>query len=348
MRGETNAWRKPEQAQSRLYFFHPFFFCDQMFEGNALHVDGTAISLDDALHENCFVSHAHSDHTAAFGKRRKIMASDETFIIMGRAPESLSFPSVKLTPAGHMLGARQLIAETDGGKFVYTGDFALHDSYTSPAAKIEQCDTLMIDTTYALPHLNLPPRAAVLEKMRKFVSGNDRSIIVFGAYIRGKTQELVRFLNIECGVAPVVSRPAAEICARYEKCGLALDYITAGSDEAEEQMHSPFIAIMPSSMVNFDFGSKLASAFGHEVKTAVATGWAAISRFPVDSAFPLSDHADFRQTMRYVYESGAKKVICANASEEEAASYFCKLGIAAVPKHDSGREVQTTLAKAVE
>ena len=96
-----------------------------MFEDNALHVDGTAISLDDALHEHCFVSHAHSDHTAAFGKRRKIMASDETFIIMGKEPESLSFPSVKLTPAGHMLGARQLIAEADGEKFVcLAGNFS--------------------------------------------------------------------------------------------------------------------------------------------------------------------------------------------------------------------------------
>ena len=319
-----------------------------MFEDNALHVDGTAISLDDALHEHCFVSHAHSDHTAAFGKRRKILASDETFIIMGKEPESLSFPSVKLTPAGHMLGARQLVAEGDGEKFVYTGDFALHDSYTSPAAKIEQCDTLMIDTTYALPHLNLPSRGSVIEKMRKFVSENDRSIIVFGAYVRGKTQELVRFLNVECGIAPVVSQPAAKICSYYEKCGLALDYVSAGTEEAEEQMRAPFVAIMPSNMVNFGFGSKLSEAFGHDVKTAVATGWAAISRFPVDAAFPLSDHADFKQTMRYVYESGAKKVICANASEEEAAAYFCKLGIAAVPKHDPKREVQTTLAKAVE
>lgn len=319
-----------------------------MFEKNALHVDGTAISLDDAQHEHCFVSHAHTDHSSAFSKRCKILASDETFIIMGKEPSPVPFPGIRLSSAGHMLGARQLSAELDGGKFTYTGDFSLHDSYTSQKAKIEQCNTLMIDTTYCLPHLNLPNRWQVIDRMRKFVSENDRSIIVFGAYLRGKTQELVRFLNIECGVAPVVSQPAAEICSRYEKCGLKLDYIAAGSDEAEETMRAPFVSIMPSHMVNFNFGSKLSGAFGHEVKTAVATGWAAVSRFPVDEAFPLSDHADFKGTMRYIYESGAKKVICANSSEEEAAAYLCKLGIAAVPKHDSGREVQTTLAKAVE
>jgi len=307
--------------------------------------DETTFALDHAKGDPCFVSHAHTDHSSAFSKDRKILASDETFVIMDRAPSSVSHASIRLSPSGHMLGARQLIAETDGGKLVYTGDFALHDSYTAPAAKIEQCDTLVIDSTYALPHLRLPNRGKVLDSMRKFVSTNDRSIVVFGAYVRGKTQELVRFLNVECGVAPVVSSPAAKICAAYEKCGVKLDYMATGTSEADEAMRSPFVAIMPSGMVDFNFGSRLSEAFGHEVKTAVATGWAATSRFPVDEAFALSDHADFKDTMRYVYESGAKKVVCANSSEEEAAAYFQKLGIDAAPAHSQEKEVQTTLAR---
>jgi Cft2 family RNA processing exonuclease len=180
--------------------------------------------------------------------------------------------------------------------------------------------------------------------MRKFVRQNESSIIVFGAYVRGKTQELIRFLNIECGIAPIVSAKAAKVCSYYEKCGVSLDYIEVGSSEAEEQMRSSFVAIMPQSMVNFSFGAQLSSAFGHDVKTAVATGWAAISRFPVDAAFPFSDHADFKQTMQYIYQSGAKKVICANANEEEAAAYLRRLGINATTKKGCGKEVQATLA----
>lgn len=315
-----------------------------MFSSNALHLDGASLALDDASCELCFVSHAHSDHTAAFSRKRKIIASDETFALMGNQPERHSLPSVKLHPAGHMLGARQLSAETDGAKFVYTGDFALHDSYTASAATILQCDTLMIDTTYCLPHLRLPNRRQTMDSIRKFVQQNESSIVVFGAYVRGKTQELVRLLNAECGIAPVVSAPAAEICSRYEKCGLKLDYLAAGTAQADEAMHSPFVAIMPPSMVDFGFGAKLSEAFGRPVKTAVATGWAAFSRFPVDAAFPLSDHADFKDTMRYIYGSGAKKVICANSSEEEAASYLRRLGIDATAKSSSGA-VQATLAQ---
>jgi putative mRNA 3-end processing factor len=318
-----------------------------MFQKNALHVGGLAIALDDASSELCFVSHAHSDHTAAFTKKRRIIASDETFAIMGTEPQRHDLPHcLKLSPAGHMLGARQLSAETDGGKFAYTGDFALHDSYTCRAGEIIACDTLMIDSTYALPHLRLPSRYQTIDKMRKFVLQNQRSIVVFGAYVKGKTQELVRFLNIECGLAPIVSAPAARVCAQYEKCGVKLDYIAAGSQEAEEQMHSPFVAVMPAGMVGFDFGSKLSEAFGREVKTAVATGWAQVTRFPVDASFALSDHADFRDTMRYIYESGAKKVICANASEEEAAEHLRSLGIDAVAKGRVGKkERQSTLAQ---
>lgn len=317
-----------------------------MYSSGGLSVGGIKIALDDACHEVCFVSHAHSDHTEAFRKKgRTIIASEETFALMGREPQPHPAASVSLHPAGHMLGARQLSAEAEAGKFVYTGDFALHDSFTAKSARVLPCDTLMIDTTYCLPHLRFPRREKVLSDMQKFVKQNERSIIVFGAYTRGKSQELCRFLNIECGIAPVVNAQAAAFCSIYEKCGVKLDYVAAGTEEAEEEMRSSFVAIMPSSTVNFQFGAALADAYGKEVKTAVATGWAAVSKFPVDAAFPLSDHADFKDTMRYIYESGAKRIICANSGEEASAAYLRSLGIDAIAKEDAGRGVQTTLAR---
>ena len=315
-----------------------------MLESGCLEVDGTRIALDDASSEICFVSHAHSDHTEAFGKKRSIIASDETFLLMGCEPKSHPAASISLHPAGHMLGARQLRAQTPEGTFVYTGDFALHASYTAPAAEILQCDTLMIDSTYCLPHMRFPPREKVLSDMRVFVRENGQDIIVFGAYVRGKSQELVAFLNEECGIAPVVNGRAAEFCEAYARCGVELDYVAAGSPEAEEEMRHPFVAIMPPRAVNFGFGALLSEAFGHGVKTAVATGWAALCRFPVDAAFPLSDHADFRDTMRYIYESGAKRVICANSGTEQAANYLRSISIDAVEK-GAAPQAQKTLAQ---
>ncbi|VVC02226.1 Uncharacterised protein [uncultured archaeon] len=316
-----------------------------MLTSKGLRVNGATIALDDAGSEICFVSHAHSDHTAAFSKKREIIASEETFHIMGREPQAHGIAGVKLHPAGHMLGARQIFAETNGGSFAYTGDFALHDSYTAEGAKILQCDTLMIDSTYCNPQMVLPKRNDVLREMERFVASNHGSIIVFGAYQTGKTQELVKFLNKECKVAPVVAGHAAKVCAAYEKCGVRLDYLQGGSREADEEMRSSFVAIMPPSMVNFSFGAKLSEALGREVKTAVATGWAKCTRFPTDTAFALSDHADFRETLQYIQGSGARRVICANSNSNSAARHLRRLGIVAATKEEAaGEAVQTRLA----
>ncbi len=315
------------------------------FKSGTLSAGGLSLSLDNAAGELCFVSHAHSDHTSAFGKGKPIIASDETFAIAGQRAQKAELPEgMSLHHAGHMFGARQLLAQFDGGTFAYTGDFSLHDSYTARAAEILKCDTLMIDSTYCLPQMRFPKRYEVLSKMEKFVKANSSAILMFGAYSTGKAQEIVSFLNRECGVAPVVGPRAARVCAAYEKCGVRLDYLAAGSEEAEEASRHAHSAILPPPEVNFAAGARLAAERGRHVKTAVATGWAASSRFPVDEAFALSDHADFADTMRYIYESEAKAVICANSNSASAAHYLRSIGINAVEKGEPNPGVQTKLA----
>lgn len=317
-----------------------------MLKNGKLSVDGISIALDDDSAEHCFVSHAHSDHTAAFSKPRTILASEETFAIMGKEPHPFPRAGVKLSHAGHMLGARQISADCESGKFTYTGDFSLTDSYTCRAAEILPCDTLMIDSTYCQPHMRMPGRWEVLSAMEKFVKAQSasNSITVFGAYTTGKTQELVCFLNRECGIAPIVNERAAKICSRYGKCGVRMDYLEAGSEEAEAAMRSTFVAIMPPHQVNFAFGAKLSEAHAKPVKTAMATGWAALHRFPTDVSFALSDHADFRDTMRYIHGSGAKAVICANSGADAAAHYLKRAGINAMTKEEAEEGFQTVLA----
>lgn len=315
-----------------------------MFSSGTLRAGGIEIALDDDSAEHCFVSHAHSDHTSAFFKARKIIASEETFTLMGKRHAPPPTGAVRLHHAGHMLGARQISAETGAGKFAYTGDFSLEDSYTAKKAEIIGCDTLMVDSTYCQPRLCFPSRFEVFESMAKFMRQNAEGIVVFGAYSTGKAQELCCFLNRECGIAPVLSGKAAEVSERYQKCGVRMDFLKAGTPEAEEAMKGAFTAILPPQQVDFSFGAKLSEAHSRSVKTAVATGWAALSRFPVDAAFPLSDHADFRATMAYIEGSGAKTVICANSGASPAASYLKRSGINAITKDEMSEGYQTVLA----
>src|SRR5262245_34094853 len=113
-----------------------------------------------------FVSHAHGDHVA-FESGATIIASVETaalvrarFQIATSHPLSFGEPLawrapigptvLTLEPAGHVLGAAQLIADTPAGRFVYTGDYQSGAGLThAPGAPI-QCDVLVIEATFGL------------------------------------------------------------------------------------------------------------------------------------------------------------------------------------------------------
>src|SRR3954453_11609450 len=86
----------------------------------------------------CFVSHAHSDHIAVHGHAYSTPeTAAQAEMRVGRQPvTTLAYGvehrhgpdlSLRLLPAGHVLGSAMLYAENDAGSFLYTGDFKLRE-----------------------------------------------------------------------------------------------------------------------------------------------------------------------------------------------------------------------------
>jgi glyoxylase-like metal-dependent hydrolase (beta-lactamase superfamily II) len=73
-----------------------------------LRLNGLSLSLDHGQLSDCYISHAHSDHSsAARRKGRRLLASEETLALLGReGSERVRSDSVelRLTGAGHILG----------------------------------------------------------------------------------------------------------------------------------------------------------------------------------------------------------------------------------------------------
>ena len=72
--------------------------------------------------------------------------------------------------------------------------------------------------------------------------------------------------------------------------------------------------------------------------TAELTGWAhdgpmAVRRYGADMAFPISDHADFPQLVRYAKATGATEVLTLHGFADELASALRKEGIVARAIH---------------
>ncbi len=265
------------------------------------------IALDHGSGDISFVSHAHSDHLNGVKAKERLIASEET-IALGNLPGKNETPKgVKMLDAGHILGSRQLCVEADGKKIIYTGDMRTRPSMLFKGAEVEECDKLIIESTYGDPQYKFPDCEEVYSKIGKWVNANSQSNLLIGGYALGKSQELIKILN-SFGVAPVVDRNIERFNSVYEKFGVKLDRAVVGTPEAEEAMGRPFVGIVEMKRAKRYFAHRLSEAFNRKTLVAVATGWALNYRFDTDAAFVLSDHADFEDLLGYVRGTNAKEI----------------------------------------
>jgi Cft2 family RNA processing exonuclease len=306
-----------------------------------LHENSSAAAGIDA----CYVSHAHSDHTAGVKSGKPLLASKETLALCKKSAEvGITHEKISLSPAGHMLGATQLLAQCDGYSLAYTGDFSMEGGLTYKGCKPLQCEVLVTETTYCDPQRSLPTKEEVFTNMERWLDENiESNAIILGGYSTGKAEELVKFLNKYCSITPIVSKSVDSVCKIYNSLGCDLKYVPAGTPEAAEMMSEPFVAVMPFHQVNRRMAAEIGEANNMNVLCALATGWAGVHDYNADAVFPLSDHADFDDIVRYAQESGAKTVLCALGENEKAAAHLRKVGINAMPA-EKGVMLQQTLA----
>ena len=274
------------------------------------------------------ISHAHSDHVK--GHNSSVVLTQPTsdlFFCSGekrhlKYHEEMEFGgmTISLLNANHILGSSQFKIE-NGKTIVYTGDFRLQKSPLFGECEVPKCDSLIIESTYGMPHFKFPTMEQVSSDIEKWVKQNKASNIVFGAYALGKSQELIRILN-DAHITPVVHSYVHSVSKIYEKNGVKIgDFVNAESEEGKEMMKDSFVGIVPNRLIKPEFLEGLSNQTKRETKAAMATGWGMLYSFPaVDKVFCLSDHSDFYQLLEYVKQSGAKEVFTVHGYEEQFAS----------------------------
>ncbi|MCL5427761.1 MAG: MBL fold metallo-hydrolase [Candidatus Marsarchaeota archaeon] len=279
-------------------------------------VNGRDVALDarDKRSDMGFVSHAHSDHTSGVAKSREILASSITSDLIelrkGVPLKRLqSMRNAKLLDAGHILGSKQLLAESDDGySFVYTGDYQMRESLAAEPIEVRAADVLIIDSTYPYRDVVFEDKNEVITSMQHYIDAKvSRGTVLFGAYALGKAQELVKIAN-EAGYAPLVSKRIGAINRVYCNNGVRLDYIEEkDSEEPASETQRSFLGIVEVHRLH-EAAYRLANSTGRKVFTAVATGFARTYNMHVDVQFELSDHADFRQATEYIDQCSPKVV----------------------------------------
>jgi Cft2 family RNA processing exonuclease len=220
---------------------------------------------------------------------------------------------LSLYPAGHVLGSSMLHVRRADQTFLYTGDFKLRESATTPVARPQPSDVLVMESTYGLPYFRFPPRAVVVEELLERVEAafrEGRQPIVMG-YSLGKGQEIVRALT-DGGHNVTVHGAIYHLNKIYEELGVPL-----GSYRryAFEDFHGPAaldlrergVLVAPPRVARTAFVTRFPNPF-----RVTMTGWAlqknAIYRYGVDCALPFSDHADFDELLELIERVRPKKI----------------------------------------
>ena len=254
-----------------------------------------------------FVSHAHLDHIAPHDE---IIVSERTARLMrSRLPGSrtehvLPFGErrtmrgfdLMLLPAGHIFGSAQCFLFTDDDTLLYTGDFKLRPGKSAEPAEWRRADTLIMETTFGLPRYRFPPTERVIDQIVAFCREtiDDGQVPVLLGYSLGKAQEILCSLD-GAGLTPMLHGSVYQMTRIYEEFGQSFcKYVRYSADNVSGK-----VLICPPSANRSPMLERIPCK-----RIAMISGWAvdpnALYRYQVDAAFPLSDHADYSDLIRYV------------------------------------------------
>jgi Cft2 family RNA processing exonuclease len=304
-----------------------------------IHVEPIDLWLDPQVSKPAaWLSHAHSDH-ARFYSANALATPVTLQIYRLRWPENPEFPQTlypmeyrqpvdfhgaRLTayPAGHILGAAQLLIEHGGERLLYTGDLKLNAPLLGDATEVVETDHLIIESTFGLPIYHFLSREEARMRISDFAREclADGAVPVFTGYPLGRGQEIVHCLA-EAGIPVAVHGAIAKYIPAYERHGYQFgDW----EDYKANVVRGKAIVTIPGLKRNLE-------ARGVDMRAAYVSGWAAVDnarlRANAEMLIPYSDHAGFDELLALVTRSQARRVDVVHGYAEAFAKILRDRGI---------------------
>ncbi len=291
------------------------------------------------------VTHGHADH--ARPGHKAVLATPETLAIMAlryprdrparqplRYGEALRAGDVtlRLVPAGHVLGSAQIVLDYRGRRVAVSGDYKrLPDATCAPFEPVA-AHLFITEATFALPVFRQPDDMAETARLlRSLATFPDRPHLV-GAYSLGKCQRVLSLLRRAGYDRPVYLHDALEaMTGLYRRFGVALGETRP---LASARRLKGEIALLPPGA-----DPPPAALEGPPVR-ALASGWMQIRaharRRGVELPLAISDHADWPGLTRTVLEVGAPEVRVTHGRAEALQRWAQGRGFALGPLEPAG------------
>ena len=314
----VSSWIRPEQAGLTVKSRHP----DSRFVIDALRASDRVV-----------VTHGHADH--ARPGHGEVIATPETLAIMAarygenfcqkRTPlrygESLDMGDVtiRMEPAGHVLGSAQIVIDHDSKRVVVSGDYKRKQDPTCAPFKPIPCDVFVTEATFALPVFSHPdPDGEVKKLIHSLAVFPDRCHVI-GAYSLGKAQRLIALLRQHGHQRPIYLHGAQQkLCQLYQDLGVDLGDLrpaTAGEKGKPRADLAGEIVIAPPSAIADKWARRLPDPL-----VVMASGWMQIrqraKQSGVEMPIILSDHADWHDLLATIDEINPGEVWVTHGRED--------------------------------
>jgi putative mRNA 3-end processing factor len=288
------------------------------------------------------ITHGHSDHARA--GHGAVLATRETLAIMDERygadrtfsahalayGETLDLNGVtlRLEPAGHILGSAQAVVEWRGARVVVSGDYKRRRDPTCLAFVPQQCDVFITEATFGLPVFRHPPdRDEIGRLLHSHALFPERSHVI-GVYALGKCQRVIALLREAGYDRPIYLHGALiPLCKLYERFGVSLGPLrpVLGADKSEL---AGAIVLAPPSAIGDRWSRRLPDPV-----TAMASGWMRVKQRAkqrgVELPLVISDHADWDELTQTIDEVAAPEIWVTHGQEEALVHYARGRGLKA-------------------
>jgi len=267
------------------------------------------------------ITHGHSDH--ARPGHAAVLATAETVEIMklrlgadaaGRFEAAatghalnVNGVSVRLVPAGHILGSAQVVLEWNGQRAVVSGDYKRSPDPTCAPFEAIPCDVFVTEATFALPVFRHEPAVREVARLLASMRRNPERAHLVGAYGLGKCQRIIRLARDGGYDAPIYLHGAhVAMTDLYRRVGIDLGDVRPVPDVKPAELAGALVLCPPSAV-----DDRWSRRFPDPV-TAFASGWMRIKgrvrQSGVELPLVISDHADWPELIETVLETGAEDI----------------------------------------
>jgi len=278
--------------------------------------------------ERAVVTHGHGDHARAGNAH--VLATPETLAIMrARHGDDMSIQqplaygmtieidgvSVRLVPAGHVLGSAQVMLEYRGCRVVVSGDYKRRGDPTCTPFEVVPCDVFITEATFGLPVFRHPPDGEEIAKvLRSLALFPDRAHLV-GVYALGKCQRVIALLRRAGYDRPIYIHGAlAALCMLYERLGVRLGELRPVAGATKEELKGQIVLAPPAA------GADRWTRRLPDPIAAVASGWMRVRQRArqrgVELPLVISDHADWDELLQTIADVEAPEIWVTHGREE--------------------------------